>query len=471
MTTKRSFLEQVNYNFDKAASFTDHDPGLLAQIKQCNSVYYMSFPLKRDDGSIEVIEAWRAEHSHHRLPCKGGIRFALEVDRDEIVALSALMTYKNAIVDVPFGGAKGGIKIGRSEYSKNEIERILRRYTYELVQKNFIGPGQDVPAPDYGTYAKDMAIIADTYRALTADPLHAIASVTGKPISHGGVRGRREATGKGIYFGIREACSIKKIMNKLGLKTGLGGKSVVVQGFGKVGFHSAKYLHDDGAKIICVAEYNGAVFKSSGLDVDALYEHFQETGSILNFPEAKNIDDTKLALELACDILIPAALEGQITIDNVDHVKAKMIAEGANGPVTSSASEKLYERGVLVIPDIYLNAGGVTVSYFEWLKNLSHVRFGRMSKRFEENSHVKMVQAIEKLTDKHIPKEEVPKLISGAGEEDLVSSGLEETMINAFHEICAIQTSHGNKFDLRTAAYINAIDKIITSYTGAGIFP
>lgn len=466
-----SFFEQVNYNYDKAAAFTKHDPGLLSEIKSCNSVYYMNFPIQKDDGSVEVVEAWRAEHSHHRLPCKGGIRYALEVNEDEVMALSALMTYKNAIVDVPFGGGKGGIKIARKNYTDHEMERITRRYTYELVQKNFIGPGKDVPAPDYGTNEIDMAIIADTYKALSNTPLDSLACVTGKPVSHGGVRGRKEATGKGVYYGIREACHVEEDMKKLKLKTGLDGKTVIVQGFGNVGYHAAKFLHEDGANIICIAEYNGAIFDPKGIDIEQLDQHRQNTGGILNFPGAKNIDEPHLALELECDILVPAALENQITTENVDQIKAKIIAEAANGPVSSEASEKLYERGVLILPDIYLNAGGVTVSYFEWLKNLSHVRFGRMSKRFEENSQSKMITAIEKLTEKQFPTEDMPQLISGAGEADLVYSGLEETMVNAFNEIREVQTGHGSKFDLRTAAFVNAIDKIVISYKVAGIFP
>ena len=471
MPEKKSFIKQVNYNFDKAASYTDYDSGLLAQIKSCNNIYYTCFPLKRDDGSIEVINAWRAEHSHHRLPCKGGVRYALEVSEDEVMALASLMTYKNAIVDVPFGGAKGGIRISRANYSPDEINRITRRYTYELVRKNFIGPGKDVPAPDYGSTANDMAVMADTYKALCSSPLDSMASVTGKPLSQGGIRGRTEATGKGVYFGIREFCNIKKEMQKLGLSTELEGKKIIIQGFGNVGFHTANFLHNDGAKIICIAEYNGAVFNADGLDIKALFKHYKETGSFLNFPESEFTKQPQKALELECDILIPAALENQITLENVDSIKAKIIAEAANGPVACKASEKLHKKGIYIIPDMYLNAGGVIVSYFEWLKNLSHVRFGRMSKRFEESSQSKMIKAIEKLTGKTFPTEDKPSLISGAGEEDLVGSGLEETMINALHEIREVQLKHDYKFDLRIAAFINALDKIHGFYLEAGIFP
>ena len=264
-----SFFDQVNLNFDVAAAYTDHDPKLLDQIKRCNSLYYVCFPLKRDDGSIEVIEGWRAEHSHHRLPCKGGMRLALEVNADEVKALAALMTYKCSIVDVPFGGAKGGIKIGRNNYSDGEIERILRRYTYELVRKNFIDPGMDVPAPDYGSNANDMAIIADTYKALVDNPINATACVTGKPVSHGGIRGRTEATGKGVCIGIKEACSIKEDMDRLGLATGLQDKKIIVQGFGNVGYHTAKFLQEEGATIIAIAEYNGAIHKPSAVTCES----------------------------------------------------------------------------------------------------------------------------------------------------------------------------------------------------------
>lgn len=472
MPSHTSFFQQVSSYFDQAAKYTDYDPGLLEQIKGCNANYYISFPLKKDNGSIEVIHAWRAEHSHHRLPCKGGVRYALEVNADEVEALAALMTYKNAIVDVPFGGAKGGIRIARANYSEAEIERITRRYTYELVKKNFIGPGQDVPAPDYGTTPSDMAIIADTYRALnTADPLNSDACVTGKPVSCGGIRGRKEATGRGVSFGLREACNIKEDMKKLGLKPGLEGKTVVVQGFGNVGYHAAKYLQEEGAIIVCVAEHEGAAYNPKGLDVEALQKYNTEKKSILKFPGAKDITPSKLALEIECDILVPAALENQITKENVDKIKAKIIGEGANGPTSPEASEKLLKRGVLIVPDIYLNAGGVTVSYFEWLKNLSHVRFGRMSKRFEEGSHKKFIQIMERLTKQTIPTEDIPQLVSGAGEEELVNSGLEDTMINAYQETRETKIKHDNKIDLRTAAFINAINKIAITYVTGGIWP
>lgn len=467
----RTFTEQVFYYFDKAAQLTKHPSGLLQQIKICNSMYHMRFPLKRDDGSIEVIDAFRAEHSQHKLPVKGGIRYAPIVNEDEVRALSALMTYKCAIVNVPFGGAKGGVAINPWNYSQAELERVTRRYTFELYKKNCIGPGVDVPAPDFGTGPREMAWILDTYNSLASEPLDAIACVTGKPVSVGGVRGRIEATGRGVFFGIREACSNREDMQRLGLSPGLDGKKVIIQGFGNVGYHAAKYLQEGGATIVAIAEYEGAIFNPKGLDVEAVAKHRRETTSILDFPGAENIENSTSALELDCDILVPAALEAQITSENVARIKAKIIAEAANGPVTMEANDILEQRGVLILPDVYLNAGGVTVSYFEWLKNLSHVRFGRMGKRFEANINMKILQAVEKLTGKKLPAETVSEIAYGAEEEDLVNSGLEDTMVTAYNEIRDIKMRLGKKVDLRTAAFLCAIDKVATSYLELGIFP
>jgi len=471
MRVETKFSVQVNRNFDKAAAFTEHPAGLLKQIKICNSVYYMTFPLVRDDGSIEAIQAWRAEHSQHKTPVKGGIRYSKAVSEDEVMALAALMTYKCAIVDVPFGGAKGGVKISRHKYSDAELERITRRYTYELIRKNFIDPGIDVPAPDYGTGPQEMAWILDTYNSIASSKLDSIACVTGKPVSQGGVRGRTEATGRGVFFGIVEACRDTDEMKRLGMDMGVEGKTIVVQGLGNVGYHTAKFLSDAGAIVTGLAEREGAIFSADGLNVDDVMQHRKETESILDFPGAENLKDTDDVLELECDFLIPAALENQITSHNSARIKAKAIGEAANGPVSSDAHEDLVKRGVLVIPDTYLNAGGVTVSYFEWLKNLSHVRFGRMDKRFEESAYTGLLEAIEVTTGKKVDKKLFEKIAHGAGELDLVNSGLEETMINAYHEIREVKRAHKNKIDMRTAAFIVAINKVATSYLELGIFP
>jgi len=465
------FFAQVTANFDKAASFTKHDKSLLEQIKVCNSVYHMAFPVELDDGSIEVIHAWRAEHSQHKLPTKGGIRYGLLVSEDEVMALSALMTYKCAIVDVPFGGAKGGVRIDRAKYSDGELERITRRYTFELFRKNFIGPSIDVPAPDYGTGPREMAWIADTYAQLAEKEINAAGCVTGKPIPQGGVRGRKEATGRGVFFGLREACDIADDMKALGLSRGLEGKRVVVQGLGNVGYYAAKFLQDAGAVLVGLAEYEGAIADPRGLDLEKVMKHRAETKSLLNYPGATNLPRSIDALELDCDILVPAALENQITDENAPRIKAKIIGEGANGPSTAVAGDILLAKGVMVVPDMYLNAGGVTVSYFEWLKNLSHVRFGRMEKRFEERAFRKLLQTVESMTGKKLTEAEILASASGPNEEDLVNSGLEETMINSYQQIREIKLQHGAKADLRTAAFINAINKIVVVYADLGIFP
>jgi len=462
------FFEEVNKNFDRAASYTKFDKGLLSQIKICNDILHITFPLERDDGTIEAIHAWRVEHSHHKLPVKGGIRYSLTVNEDETMALAALMTYKCAVVDVPFGGAKGGIKIDKSNYSQEELERITRRYTHELIKKNFIGPGSDVPAPDYGTGAQEMAWILDTFRQSVTD-INAEGCVTGKPIPMGGIRGRKEATGRGVFFGIRQACEDKSDMESIGLDPGLEGKTFVIQGLGNVGYHAAKYMIEGGAKLIGVAEREGSIYNENGISLENLVRFRKETGSIIGFEGSKELENNKAVLECPCDILVPAALENQITETNVKNVKAKIIGEAANGPTTSAAHDYLKERGCLIIPDNYLNAGGVTVSYFEWLKNLQHVRFGRMGKRFEENSYRKILSVIENLSDRRFSSKELNYLAQGGGESELVDSGLEETMSNAYEEINELRKIHD--VDLRTAAFISSINKVGIIYEQMGIFP
>ncbi len=465
-----SFYETVNAYFEQAAALTDYPRGLLEQIKVCNAVYAVQFPLRRRDG-VEVISGWRVQHSHHRLPVKGGIRFAPTVNEDEVKALAALMTYKCAIVDVPFGGAKGGVQIDTKKYTVEELEQITRRYTAELIKKNFIGPGIDVPAPDYGTGPREMAWIADTYQAFNPDQIDALACVTGKPVSQGGIRGRVEATGRGVYYGLREACADPDDMKAVGLGPGLAGKRVVVQGFGNVGYHTARFCQEAGCVLVSLSQQEGAIYNPDGLDADAVLRHVKETGSILNFPGARNIVPPGLALELDCDILIPAALENQITADNAPRIRARVLAEAANGPTTAEAEAILLDRGVLIIPDVYLNAGGVTVSYFEWVKNLSHVRFGRVGKRFEEAAFERMLTAVEKATGRLFSEEERRRIARGADEIDLVNSGLEETMISAYHQIRDLVRRDRRIRGLRTAAFLSALTKIATTYMELGIFP
>ncbi len=466
-----SMLETVNRNFDAAAAFCDFPPGLPEQIKTCNSVYHFRFPVRREGGGYEVIEAWRAEHSHHKLPVKGGIRFAPHVDESEVQALAALMTYKCALVDVPFGGAKGAIRVDPRTTNIEQLERITRRYTAELVKKNFIGPGIDVPAPDYGSGPREMAWIADTYAQFHPGEIDALGCVTGKPVTQGGIRGRGEATGRGVFYGVREAMADDDLVRKHKLAPGLTGKRVVVQGLGNVGYSAARFLQEGGAVLVGLAEYEGAIANPDGLDLDAVVRHRRDSGRITGFPGATDLPTSAAALELDCDILVPAALENVITVDNAERIRARCVAEGANGPTTADAQDILRTRGIMVIPDMYLNAGGVTVSYFEWLKNLSHVRFGRMEKRFEELSAGRMAQSIEGATGKKLPEEERQRLIRGPDEEDLVNSGLEETMISAFQQIRRIQTSNPKVPNLRMAAFICAIEKVARSYLELGIFP
>lgn len=464
------FLDSVNAYFDKAAAILDHPKGLLDQIRVCNSVYYMQFPV-RINGGIQVVQAWRAEHSHHKLPTKGGIRYAESVDQEEVQALAALMTYKCAVVDVPFGGGKGGIRINPKNYSVEELERITRRYTVELIKKNFIGPSVDVPAPDYGTGPREMAWIADTYQAFAKEDINALGCVTGKPVGQGGVRGRTAATGRGLYFAVREAVNDPKLMKKLKLTTGLSDKRVIVQGFGNVGYHAAKFLAEAGATVIGIIEWDGAVVNAKGIDIEALAQHQRSAGTITGFAGAKTVKNGNSVLEHECDILVPAALENQIHAGNAANIKAKIIAEGANGPITAEAEPILLKNGIFIMPDMYVNAGGVVVSYFEWLKNISHVRFGRMDKRFEEGTNHRMIETIEHLTGKTVSSTEKALIARGADEEDLVNSGLEDTMIVSYHHIMENYFGNPKVKDMRTAAFISSIDKIAQSYMSLGIFP
>jgi glutamate dehydrogenase (NAD(P)+) len=393
------------------------------------------------------------------------------VNLDEVMALAALMTYKCAIVNVPFGGAKGGISINPKKYSTYDLERITRRYTSELIKKKFIGPGEDVPAPDYGTGEREMSWILDTYMAMHPGEVEALGCVTGKPITQGGVRGRKEATGLGVFFGIREVCNNLDMMKKLGMPTGIAGKKIIVQGLGNVGYHSAKFFKEGGAIVVGLAEFEGSIYNENGLDVEAVFQNRIGTGSILNFPGATNFAKSSDALEAPCDILIPAALENVINGDNADKIKAKIVGEAANGPLTPEADEILVNKGVLVVPDMYLNAGGVTVSYFEWLKNLSHVSYGRLEKRFMENQNANILSQIESMTGNTVTDSQRKLLVHGPDEIDLVRSGLEDTMIKATNEILDCWKNNPDIKDMRTAAFVVAINKVGTSYIELGIFP
>lgn len=468
---ERRFYADVSRYFERAAVLTAHPRGLLQQIQCCNSLYRFDFPVRQGDGRIEVVRAWRAEHSHHRLPAKGGIRYSLAVDEDEVMALAALMTYKCAIVEVPFAGAKGAVQVDPRTSDAARMERITRRYAFELVSKNFIGPQVDVPAPDYGTGEREMAWIADTYQALHPEQIDALGCVTGKPVSQGGINGRAEATGRGLFYLLREACSVGADMRRLGLSTGLDGKRIVVQGLGKVGYWAARFCHEAGAAVVAIAEHDGAIVDRQGLDPVQVREHVQQAGTVLGFPGAETLNRSADALALDCDVLIPAALENQITVANAADVKARIVLEGANGPTTPEADAILRERGVLVIPDVYANAGGVVVSYFEWLKNLSHVRFGRLERRYQVYAENRLLRAIETATGKELSRAERRAVVQPIDELTVVNSGLEETMITAHRTVRDRRESTPGIEDLRTAAYLVAIERVAESYLERGVFP
>lgn len=466
-----TFRESVDHMVDRAMEAVDMAPDVATAIKSCNAVIQLKFPVKIR-GKIEVFSGWRAVHSTHRLPAKGGIRYAVCVGQDEVEALAALMTYKCAIVDVPFGGSKGGLLIDPCKYERDEMELITRRFTLELVRKGFLHPATNVPAPDMGTGQREMAWMADTYKHLYPEDINYTACVTGKPVEHGGIRGRTEATGRGVQYALQEFFRHPEAVKEAGLSDGLGGKRVVVQGFGNVGYHASKFLfEEDGCKIIAVTDSKGVLVNEEGLDIEAAYRHKVENKTLDGFPGGRyEKGSTKRALEMECDILIPAAMEGQIDIENVDRIKAKLIIEAANGPITFAADEKLNERGVIIIPDAYANAGGVIVSYFEWIRNLSHIRFGRMQRRYDEIQAQAQMEALENVTGKLVPDSFKKKINSGASELDLVRSGLDDSMRHAFQEIWQTRAENKKVANYRTAAYVNAIRKIARSYLDIGVY-
>ena len=465
-----SFTESVNHMADRAFDVLEIDPGIASAIKACSATLEVNFPVEIK-GKVEVFTGWRSTHSTHRLPAKGGIRFATIVDQDEVEALAALMTYKCAIVDVPFGGSKGGLLIDPSKYSRDDMQKITRRFARELIRKGFLSPATNVPAPDMGTGEREMAWIADTYKHLHPEDVNYAGCVTGKPVAHGGIRGRAEATGRGVAYVMREFFRHPDCVAQAGFNGTLAGKKIIVQGLGNVGFHAAKLLQEeDGSLITGLCERDGALVNMDGLDIQSIRDHIVEQGTIKNYPNATFVEDGKSVLEMDCDILIPAAMEAQITIENADRIKARLIVEAANGPVTFEADEILKQRGVVILPDAYVNAGGVTVSYFEWVRNLAHIRFGRMERRYDETRGSHLLQAIQSMTDQPIPEWIQKELVQGADELDLVRSGLDDTMRLSFQQIKEVFDSNNKVNDYRTASYVVAIDKISRSYLDIGIY-
>ncbi len=458
------FLDSVARMIDAAIALMDLPKGLGDQLRVCRSTYKVRFPVKIR-GEFRVFEGWRATHSDHRLPCKGGIRYAPSVDECEVEALATLMTFKCALVDVPFGGAKGGLRIDPREYTRDELELITRRFTIELARKGYISPSQNVPAPDMGTGEREMAWIATTYRTLHPEDIDAEACVTGKPPQMGGIRGRVEATGRGVQNGLQEFFRHADDVKDAGLDGTLEGKRIVIQGLGNVGYHAAKFLsEEDGAKIVAIIERDGALLDPGGLGVEEVSAYVREHGGVEGFPGAEFVADGAAVLEHECDILIPAALESQITVENAPRIRAKLIAEAANGPITAEADRILVETGKMVIPDLYLNAGGVTVSYFEWIKNLSKIRFGRMERRMVEMRTDAILEIFNSLSDRDVPARLALDLRKEADELNLVRSGLDDTMRQAYQAIREMWRSRDEIPDLRTAAYIVALKKVALYY-------
>ncbi|KAL5964100.1 Glutamate dehydrogenase 1 mitochondrial [Taenia solium] len=450
--------------------------GVLDNIRAVNNVTEFHFPIKRDDGSFEVIHAWRAQHSHHRLPCKGGIRYAADVNMGEVLALASLMTFKCAVLNVPYGGAKGGVRINPKAYSVNELERITRRYTMELAKKGYIGAFVDVPAPDMGTGEREMAWMADTYsQTLGYQDINAKGCVTGKPINQGGIHGRTAATGLGLFYVLENFINNEKWAHKCGLSSGIKGKTFIVQGYGNVGQYTSQFMHEAGAKLIGVLELDGSIYNPNGIDVPSLEAYKKSHGSIAGFPGAEAYTKGSLLSE-KCDILVPAANERQINVDNADGIQAKLIIEGANGPITPSGDKILQKKNILVIPDLLANAGGVSVSYFEWLKNLNHVSFGKLYFKYEKDNHHHILnsvgQSLEHAFGKKVdiqPTEEFKERYDHISEEDVVRSGLHYSMERASNVVMDTCECYNLGLDLRTAAYISAIEKIFYTYHGSGM--
>ncbi len=468
------FRESVDLMFNRAAALMDLSPGLEEKIRVCNATYTVRFGVRLRK-AIHTFTGYRSVHSEHLEPVKGGIRYSLAVNQNEVEALAALMTYKCALVETPFGGSKGGLCVDPREYDEHELEMITRRFAYELAKRDLINPSQNVPAPDMGTGEREMAWIADQYRRMNTTDINASACVTGKPIHAGGIQGRVEATGRGVQYALREFFRHPEDVAMAGLSGSLDGKRIIVQGLGNVGYHAAKFLsEEDGAKITGIIERDGALIDEDGLDVETVHRWIANHGGVKGYAGVTYIENGASVLEADCDILIPAALEGVINLTNAERIIAPLIIEAANGPVTAGADDILRAKGTIVIPDLYANAGGVTVSYFEWVKNLSHIRFGRMQRRQEEARHQLVVDELERLSsDTGIGWTLSPgfkqKYLRGADEIELVRSGLDDTMRGAYGSMREVWHARSDVRDLRLAAYIVAIERVAKSYREKGL--
>lgn len=462
------FLDSVNFMFDRAAVKLGLTDDVIAAVRACNSTYEVNFHLKLRN-KIQSFRGYRSVHSEHIEPAKGGIRFDLGVNKEEVEALAALMTFKCALVEVPFGGSKGGLVIDPNEWSEDELEKITRRFAYELTKRDLINPAQNVPAPDMGTGPREMAWIAHEYQRQNPTDINARACVTGKPLNAGGIAGRPEATGRGVQYALREFFRHCDDVAKARLEGDLEGKRITVQGLGNVGYHAAKFLtEEDGAKITTIIERDGVIHNEQGVDVDALKDHLLLGETLASFSGGFYSDNWLAGLEIECDVLIPAALESVITRDNATRVKAPLIIEAANGPISADADEILIQRGHTVIPDLYANAGGVTVSYFEWVKNLSHMRFGRMQRREEEARNAAILAQLEAVLPTKLTSTARDKIVRGSAEIDLVRSGLDDTMRIAYNAIREMRDRQADDTDLRTAAYMVSIKRIVDVLNNGG---
>jgi|ETNmetMinimDraft_35_1059890.scaffolds.fasta_scaffold13971_2 glutamate dehydrogenase (NAD(P)+) len=465
---KPTFLENVEMMVNDTIDRIKIDPNISKILKTCRSVIQLKFPVKIK-GEIKIFHGWRAVHSNHRLPVKGGLRYSTDVNQEEIEALASLMTFKCALVDVPFGGAKGGLLIDPKKYDEESLERITKKFARELIRRGYLSPARDVPAPDVGTSQREMGWILDAYKSSRPDDINHVACVTGKSVNHGGIKGRLEATGRGVCEALKEFFRHPDEVSKANMSNpDLNDQKIIIQGFGNVGLHSAKSLFATGAKIIGIAEKDGAIFSKEGINIIELEKYKQDKNTILGFPNTETIDTSSDLLTYDCDILIPAALENVITLKNVDNIKAKIICEAANGPVSYRADQKLKGRGTVIIPDIYANAGGVTVSYFEWIRNISHIRMGRLHKRYEEDRGEVILKALEQISPNKLSQDLTNQLVHGANEEDIISSGLEDTMRVSFQEMLEMKSAY-NLDDYRMAAYAIALKKIEKSYLELGI--
>ena len=464
---KPTFLENVDMMINDAIEHINIDQDISKILRTCRSVIQLKFPLKIK-GKIEIFYGWRAVHSSHRLPVKGGLRYSTNVNQEEIEALAALMTFKCAVVDVPFGGAKGGLLIDPKKYDEESLEKITKKFARELIRRGFLSPARDVPAPDVGTSQKEMGWILDAYKSLRPDDINHVACVTGKSVNHGGIKGRVEATGRGVCEALKEFFRHPDEVRKAGINPNLNDQKIIIQGFGNVGLNSAKSLFENGSTTIGIAEKDGGIFNEKGINIIELEKYKLENNTILDFPNSKKITPSKELLTFDCDILIPAALENAITLENVDKIKAKVICEAANGPISYRADKKLNNKGVIIIPDIYANAGGVTVSYFEWIRNISHIRMGRLNKRYEEHRGEAIIKAINKISKNNLPQDMINQLVYGANEEDIIASGLEDTMRVAFQEILKMKFKF-NLNNYRMGAYAIALKRIEKSYLELGL--